>query len=47
MHSLELHHILVPYNLRQWFQFDIPSARTVSRGIESIIFFGPKIWELK
>ena len=36
----------IPCNLRQRSQFHILPVRTIFSGTESIIFLGPKIWEL-
>ena len=34
------------YNLQQFSQFDLPSVRNVFFGTESILLFGPKIWNI-
>ena len=34
------------YNLRNYIGFRLPFARTVYRGIESILYLGPKIWDI-
>ena len=32
--------------LRNWTYFDVPKARTVNHGFESVRYLGSKIWEI-
>ena len=36
----------IPYELRERSQFQIPWVHSVFSGIESLKFFGPKVWAL-
>ena len=34
------------YNLRNWTNFVFPQVESTNYGLESILVFGPKIWEI-